>query len=446
MVSIDPWLAGTGFVAAIFALGISVFGLIRRPHLRFPVPPFPHSRAPTSLSFRVPSSGGSGNQEAAQRICAALHAWLAESEDQSDAWASFDQLVRETLTEHFGAARVRCYHVRPGCETLQTISQDLKRQVSEIKYQAPDLESRASNPAGGTPAPRGPDSRDGVLGHVAATGKEFVANDDSHGPLVDDLAARNEQKWAWVWPIRENHTTIGIVAVGSVRDAAVLGGDARHAVSQLVSLCWRHVTCLERLRVVQRTDQASGVLTRNDFFTLAGHALADSYSANEPVVVAVMALEGLRRLDDTGFWQQRDTLVEQLGRLIDRRLRTDDLVGRFADDRFVVLLRRLDSGLGRLIAEKLLGTATDCLQQILCVDPGGTTKPSEVTQQQVRLRMGLAGSGLLQPSLEDLLVAAFFAVERARKENTPLATDLGPEKLPTPVPMEAPGAFSKLGG
>jgi GGDEF domain-containing protein len=275
---------------------------------------------------------------------------------------------------------------------------------------------------------------------------EYVAADPSHGPLLDDLAARTEDRWSWIWPVRESRragTTIGLIAVGRLADAAVLTPELRHAIGPLLSLCWQYVAARERLNLVQRTDRASGVLTRNDFFVLAHEALCDSYRANEPVVLAVLVLEGLRRLDDTRCWRERDELIERLGQLIAHRARSDDVVGRFTDDRFVILLRRLDSGLGRLIAEKMLSAANACLGRpmgsagILPAQGAGKTPALSV-----RLRLGLAGSGFAQPPLQKLLSAAFDAVERARKENVPLATDLGAKRCQEPFAAERPRGCS----
>jgi len=364
----------------------------------------PASRGP--LSDLVTPSGP------AQRISAALHEWLADCHDQPDLWVAFDQLVRELLTEHAGATRVRCYHVHPGCETLQTIAQ-----------------------AGQVGQPRGPSIRAGVLGHVATTGQEYVAGGITHGPLVEHLATASEERWSWIWPVcspansdpavrrqlplsgepsapAPRAAVVGIVAVAGTPGAEFLPPADRRLIGQLLSLCWLHVSCLVRLRILSRTDQASGVLTRHDFFELATHALSESYRDGEPVVVAVLVLEGLRRLDDTGLWQQRDALIERIGPIIARRVRSDDLVGRFADDRFVVLLRRLDTGLGRLIAEKLLAAGDQVLEELKHV------------RAHVRLRVGLAGSGLCQPPLEQLLVTAFSTVEQARRDDVPVATDL----------------------
>jgi GGDEF domain-containing protein len=380
-------------LAVILALGLCAQCLQRRQQQRELLVGRPRVRPLASATLETPTAA----HRAAQRICVAFHGWLAEGHDGPDVWASFDQLVREALSTHLGATRVRCYHVQPRCDALQTIHQ-----------------------MGKSPPPPGPGMREGLLGHVATTGQEYVGDDPAHGPLLDKLAAGSQDRWSWLWPVRQPcrkrqsaaikapapffaAETIGLIAVGPLGDPAILTAELRQTIGPLLSLCWQHVASLQRLERVQRTDQASGVLTRSDFFAVAEAALRDSYSANEPVVVGVLALEGLRRLDDTGCWGERDALIERLGQQVARGTRSDDVVGRFADDRFLILLRRLDTGLGRLIAEKILETSSQGL------GPGDQ-----------RLRMGLAGSGLAQPTLPALLGAAFDAVERARKQDVRL--------------------------
>ncbi len=384
-------LAVAAAVGLILIVGVGAMRLTHRRSTAGVSSPLPSADAPRpELAPTAPEPVAAPSPLAAFGVT--FQAWLAERAGHVAPWPAFDQLVRELLTEHLGATRVRCYHVRPGNEALRTLSQS--------GDQTPD---------------NGPALRAGLLGHVATTGNEYVAGDSSQGQLVHDLAAQSDNKWAWVWPVRERNAVVGIVAAGSPRDPSALLDSARRPVGAFLSLCWQHVACLERLGVAQRTDRASGVLTRSDFFTLGEHALADSYQENEPVVVAVLALEGLRRLDDGGCWRERDTLIERVGQLISHRVRADDLVGRFSDDRFALLLRRLDSGLGRLIAEKMLVTAGECVAQL------GSHS------QHVRLRVGLVGSGFDHPALNELLVTALANVERARRDDLSIADDVGSE-------------------
>jgi diguanylate cyclase (GGDEF)-like protein len=393
-----------GGTALIIAVCIGAFLLTRQQGDDAATPTVAPPAAPPPAQPSVAAVDARGQQRATDaalrepdtpepvaRLCRAFNEWLQECASLPEIWVSFDQLLREVLLECIGAARVRCYHVRPGSEALQTIAQGYRPTPGE-----------------------GPLLRDTIQGHVATTGTEFVEDDPRAGAAVHALAAQAEERWAWIWPVHDSGSVLGIVALGHLQEPARLTPALRPALGALMTLCWRHVDCLERFRVVRRTDQGSGLLTRNDFFTLARHALSDSYKTNEPVVVLVLGVEGLRRLDDQGKWQERDRLIERIGATLARHVRAEDLVGRFADDRFVVLLRRLDSGLGKIIAEKLLAACVKCVENLCGEDEG------------LRVRGGLAGSGLAQTPLEDLLVSAFEALERARKRHRGLDTDLGP--------------------
>lgn len=328
-------------------------------------------------------------------------AWCEAGLHQSNPWSSFDQLVREVVTEQLGATRVRCFRVLPGDQQIRSLSQP------------------------GASAD-GKSARTGILGHVATTGQEFVASDPAQGELVHQLARADEGAWEWIYPIREGGLTIGLVAAGKFPAESRCDRTRRQELAVLITAFWKHVACLEQLRIAERTDKASGLLTRGDFFESATRALGESYAENEPVVVVALALEGLRRLDDVGRWSDRDTLVETIGLLITRRIRTDDIIGRFSDDRFVLLLRRLDSSLGKLIATKIQNAAQERVAEL----EGAPDAP--------RVRVGLVGSGFRKQPLDELLVAAFDAVEQARRRDVALHCDLVDQNDSRTAP--APGA------
>jgi GGDEF domain-containing protein len=401
----DPVLI-TAIVSGYLGLGIGVFlnrlgryGNRGRAGQREPV-----AAAALSLPGESATTVRGG---IARQMTSAFLAWLEEQRDgEISAWGSFDQLIREMLSEHLSAARVRCYHVPPGSQQLRSLSQS---------------DSSAADTDQAT--------RDAVLVQVAASGREFVAGDPLDGELPDRPASGAEEDWDWVWPVRaasNQGRTVGLVAVGKLPSGTALDRDRCRTIGPLVTLFWEHVRAARRLSIAERIDKGSGVLTRFDFFEIAGRALADSYRHHEPVVVALLALEGLRGLDDVGLWRQRDALVGALGRLVVRRARTDDVVGRFSDDRFVVLLRRLDSGLGRLITEKVVAAAQDYIAQL------------ENAPGPVRVRAGLAGSGFEQPSLETLLAGAAEAVEQARSQDVPLCSESSPQSVVPNPPADVP--------
>lgn len=379
---LDPWI----LVAVLAtALGGGAWWLGRRP----PYTLEPAVRVTGPLALGAPPAISS--EAPLERLVAAFHAWFGAIDDATQLWPAFDQLVRETLAEQIGATRVRCYHVRPGEEGLETIAQAEK--------------------SGGTPRRS---VRAGLIGYVATSGRMFAAGDASHGALVDTLARDCEDGWSCIWPIRERDVTIGVIAARVTPPETLPALPRLAALGQFLAVCWQGVAAVERARISSRTDPSSGVLRRHDFFTVAQRTLADSYAGNEPVVVASIGLEGLRRLDDAGAWQQRDALIERLGRLIQQRVRSDDLVGRFSDDRFVILLRRLDSQLAELIIATLLLGAEELLAEL------------RIETRGLVVRGGLAGSGLAHKPLDELLTRAFETLDQARHAGRTLMTDLDP--------------------
>jgi PleD family two-component response regulator len=98
-----------------------------------------------------------------------------------------------------------------------------------------------------------------------------------------------------------------------------------------------------------------------------------------------------------------------------RRLRSDDLLGRFSEDRFVAVLRRLDLALGQIIAGKLL---TD-VQRLVHEHPA--------LEEAVRIRCGLSDTGT--DHFEAAAGRAFEALRRARIEGceTPVAMPACPQ-------------------
>ena len=243
-------------------------------------------------------------------------------------------------------------------------------------------------------------------------------------PALRQLAS--DDGWQWVLPVCQEEQVVGLLAVGHLPPPGAGKQETMRVLRALIPLAWNHLAARRRLGVSLRTDKATGVLTRADFFEVAGAALRESYAQNEPAVSAVLSIEGLRLLDDRGMWTQRDELVEELGRLLTQRVRSDDVVGRFSDDRFVLLLRRIDTALARLIIAKIVTAAQAELARF---EPVGA----------LRVRSGIAGSGLREPDLDALLVSAFRAVEAARLGGCVVASDVGGPvaSLPTEQAEEA---------
>lgn len=303
--------------------------------------------------------------------------WLANGQDDPHRWGLLDQFIREHLAELFDAQQVRCYRLAQGGRGIEPL----------------------------TDGPRGhaPLTADtGVVAHVLASGQTFVRDQLPLGENLQVLAEQDGNCPAWCFPIVHELRPVGVVAVGSLPSAWAHQESFLEAVANTVSLMWARLQDRDEAALARQTDRLSGVLNRVETLDLAERLLRDAADNYEPVAAIAITVEGLRGLDDAGQWGLRDQVVEQIGRALRRRLRSDDLVGRFADERFVALMRRLDVALGRVIAEKLLAELTSLIGEQM---PEGF---------ELVVRGGLAVSGPQQPALGALLTAAFGAATDAR--------------------------------
>ena len=122
-------------------------------------------------------------------------------------------------------------------------------------------------------------------------------------------------------------------------------------------------------------------------------------------------MEGLRALNDTGDWDVADELICEIARTLRRKVRSDDVLGRFDGSRFVVLLRRVDSELASLIMGQVLSRLT-----AVCAKVSGRGL-------DVRIRCGLTGSGTENTEIRTLLSRALIQCGAARVEGEPMAGD-----------------------
>ncbi|MGB9626234.1 MAG: GGDEF domain-containing protein, partial [Phycisphaerae bacterium] len=367
-----------------------------------PVPPASPGRWVTCLS----------------EVAASFSRWLEEHAEDEHVWPSFDRFVRETLLDLIGATRVRLFRVADGGRALRPLTE------------AAGSACEAMTPTG-------------LVEHVLATGRRYIRGDWTHGELLDLLADQSRSNPlceptpddssttpsksrpaaalapgspadapAWLFPIRGRNNTahpdargrssrsIGLVAVGEALEHNLADREALDALANLINAFWLHVRDVQSLHRTRRTDHASGVLNRTDFLDAAQTATDQAQQDGEPVLVMALAIEGLRRLDDEGHWTLRDRLIRQTGNTLRSKLRNDDLVGRFSDDRFVALLRRLDLALGRLVSSKAIQSIRQAVAGTLneTFPQGGA--------EYVRIRCGLASSSNLDgpqpPTLREL--------------------------------------------
>lgn len=315
--------------------------------------------------------------------------WLDQQDPMQSLWPAFDRWVRDVLHQFLRGRRVRCYRVEGEGKRLVSLTSDAQD---------------ANGPETGMPP---------LLEHVVSTGRWYVAGARSNGELVNQLAAKwpdGQRAPDWLIPVRARNRTIGVVIAGELPAEVRNDFLSLNAIGNVLEIFWRHVDQSEALARAEQTDRASGVLTRVDLTARAERILEESRRDGEPAVVLALAVEGVRRLDDQGHWRLRDELMGHIGAGMRRKLRSDDVIGRFSEDRFVAVLRRLDLALGELIAQKLHAAVAETIQE------------QPTLAEVVRIRCGLTDAG--SDGFESGVARAFEALRQARleKRDAPLAT------------------------
>ncbi|MFQ5413960.1 MAG: diguanylate cyclase domain-containing protein [Phycisphaerae bacterium] len=336
--------------------------------------------------------------------------WLAEHVADTDPWPKFDDFIRATLHTTCRTTHVRPYRLLPETQQLTPLG-DAARMTEPVD----DASGQRLS------------VRKGIVGHVAMTGRAYIAEDATQGELLQQLAEESQDPPAWCFPVCHGQRRLGVVVVGHLGVPPARQRKLMDVMAGLIGQFWGTLLEAVTTRSAQRHDPVSGLLTRDAFLVAADRAVRAAYRRQEPVAVAVVAVEDLRRLNDAGRWAVADELIGEVGACVRRRLRFDDCFGRFDGSRVMLLLRRVDSGLASLIVGQLM-----CRVQKLCAD-------EDRWGVSVTARCGVVGSGVETPPLEAMIFDAVALCHRARRDGVLIASDLRPVSdrvEPLAAPME----------
>lgn len=351
-------------------------------------------------------------------------------------WSEFDQFVQDVLQRLHGAVGVKTFQVSDDDEHLLLLGGEVR---------ATDLRS----------------ARSGLVGAVIASGLTYCQGSSS-APNFEAQAGENE-KWAWVLPLRMRNRTHAVITVEQFTRPTMASVAHADAVREQMQLLWNCVAALQAVEFSERSEVAGGILRRQEFFTVMDRAVREAQLNGEPILILVLAIEGMRRLDDVGAWAERDLLLDQLAAELSARSGGELAIGRFSEDRFVLTLRRVGLQDAPMHCEVLvesvfsvLNSAVDRLAG-LWVDRVATPD----TFRAIRLRSAAVGrefSGipdwrpfaahlesdadgaaisLLGPAAHELLVRAFSLLEYARRQQLDFAIDT---MAGIPQELRRPGA------
>ncbi|WP_174875366.1 diguanylate cyclase domain-containing protein [Vogesella oryzae] len=148
----------------------------------------------------------------------------------------------------------------------------------------------------------------------------------------------------------------------------------------------------ESQRVESERDGLTGTFNRRGMLALLGALIADDNARQQPHCVAQLDLDHFRQFNDKGGPQAGDRLLQEVARILLRRLRTSDCVARLDGDRFGLLLYRCSSD----TAERILN---DIRHEVSQLRPDGVDSRQPLTAS-VGLTTLQAGDRLAQEVLQ----------------------------------------------
>ncbi len=393
-----------------------------------PVPPLSNA-APGGSVVATPSAAPAGGRQATmaeslrgvlEELCRFLHREADyQRAGRAPTWLELNQFVRDALRARIGAVGVNIYRLSDDAERLLPLDWS------------------------GGPMDQLPTARDGVIGWVISSGKIFISDGASAG---DGAASR----WAWLLPLKVGERVRAIVAVDQFTRSDYAGLQVATAVRDQLQMAWTAVSALQALEFAERSASARGLLVRGELLTVIDRAVREAKLSGEVVHLMTLVIEGVRRLDDEGYWAERDHLAEQVAAYLRSQVSGDHAIGRFSDDRFVVVIRRMDTFTAGQLTTRLHGAIVSKLTSELERIGGPSDRKGSPSVHQIRVRAATVGCEfsdvpdwrpfpgagemsaegheqqtlkLMGPAARELLLRCFGLLEFARAERVDIVHD-----------------------
>lgn len=126
------------------------------------------------------------------------------------------------------------------------------------------------------------------------------------------------------------------LTVSLIRDAA---GNPLYRMSQVIDIDARK-RAEDKLRRLADYDELSGVLNRRRFEEELDKEYSHAAQANRMSAVLLLDVDDFKGINDTMGHAAGDRVISEMGRHLEGRLRTGDVIARLGGDEFAILLRR----------------------------------------------------------------------------------------------------------
>ncbi|HPZ43194.1 MAG TPA: sensor domain-containing diguanylate cyclase [Bacillota bacterium] len=180
---------------------------------------------------------------------------------------------------------------------------------------------------------------EGLTGTVLESGKPELIDDSRSDPRVKgDMGFTRVMRSLLVVPLYAGQEALGLVVLGDKRPYAF---DEKH-LHILAILCGQAAISVEntiikdRMTRVLARDPLTGLLRFDVFNEKVEKALASSREEGYPSGLALVDIDNFKRFNKSYGRKSGERLLAELGSLIEKENRRDDLVARYGGDEFIL--------------------------------------------------------------------------------------------------------------
>ena len=120
---------------------------------------------------------------------------------------------------------------------------------------------------------------------------------------------------------------------------------------QLLLTVRNHIQRNRRLRAALTQDILTGTLNHTAIRERLARVVRRHQQAGEPLVYAMLAIDQFKKINGAYGYRTGDLVLKNLARLLRRRLRAQDVCGRYSGDRLSIILPRTDEAAARRLLD-----------------------------------------------------------------------------------------------
>ncbi|HMX73241.1 MAG TPA: diguanylate cyclase [Anaerolineales bacterium] len=152
----------------------------------------------------------------------------------------------------------------------------------------------------------------------------------------------------------ENGNFLGGITINhDITERKKVEDDLRHTkqVMEEINQILQHA--FEREQLASRTDALTGIFNRRYFFEFIEYEVALSKRYQQPFSLIMFDVDHLKLVNDTTGHQAGDEVLKQIVLLVQKELRSVDILARYGGDEFVILLPNSSVPDALILAERI---------------------------------------------------------------------------------------------